>query len=240
MFLSDMSQDQMSAHFSLGTNSNESSTEKPKQIFLTIEGNIGGGKTTMINRLRQECPDYVIIDEPVEQWLQMKDEQGTSLLELFYQDQKRWGYTFQTSAFITRYLSAFTALKQPITKDTIYISERGILTDRYVFAEMLHAQGSLNQVEWDLYTKWFDHFKHSIHIDGIVYVTTAFDVCKERIKIRGRQGEDNIPMTYLDELEQQHEKWLSSTELPVLKISSDADQVQSIKDFVGQLLATGK
>ena len=242
MFLSDMSQEQMNNYFETKSVivGNQAPSSAPKQIFLTIEGNIGGGKTTMINRLRQECPDYIIIDEPVEQWLQIKDENGTSLLELFYQDQKRWGYTFQTCAFITRYLAAFQALQQPITKDTIYISERGILTDRHVFAEMLHAQGSLNAVEWDLYTKWFDHFKNAIHINGIVYVTTTYDECKTRIKTRGRQGEDNIPVEYLNELEKQHELWLSNTELPVLKITSDAEEVQRIKDFVDKLLASTK
>ena len=196
-----------------------------KQIFITIEGNIGGGKSTMINLLRKQYPQYHIIDEPVDQWLSMKDNNGKSLLELFYEDKHRWGYTFQNAAYITRYLNAFHALSQPITQDTIYISERGILTDRYVFATMLKNDGILNEIEWNLYTKWFDRFSSLITVHGIVYITTPSTICDERIKQRNRQGEDSIPQEYLSELEKYHEDWLTNVNIPVLRITSQPENI---------------
>jgi deoxyadenosine/deoxycytidine kinase len=207
-----------------------------KRVLVTIEGNIGGGKSTMINLLRKQYPEYTIIDEPVDQWLSMKNEEGKSLLQLFYEDKQRWSYTFQNCAFITRYLSAFQAMNKPIDRDTIYISERGILTDRYVFATMLRDSGCLTQIEWDLYTKWFDHFKDTVKAAGIVYITTDPNVCKDRIAIRARTGEDGIPQEYLNELTMYHDRWIDNTDVPVLRITSEAKNVDEIHTFVQTLL----
>ena len=190
----------------------------------------------MIKHLREQYPEFVIIDEPVDQWIGMKDAEGNSLLSLFYQDQKRWSYTFQNAAFITRYLSAYEALMKPVDKDTIYISERGILTDRYVFATMLRKDGLLSDIEWELYTRWFDRFKHLINVHGIVYITTDSTLCSSRIKTRGRSEETNIPQAYLDDLEHHHELWLSSSTVPVLRISSDRENVQKIVEFAHSLM----
>ncbi|NCY25540.1 MAG: hypothetical protein EBX37_12000, partial [Alphaproteobacteria bacterium] len=33
-----------------------------RKVFITVEGNIGGGKTTMINLLRKHYPEFEIID----------------------------------------------------------------------------------------------------------------------------------------------------------------------------------
>jgi deoxyadenosine/deoxycytidine kinase len=210
--------------------SSESSSSVAK--IITIEGNIGSGKSTMINRLRTTYDNVVVIDEPVDQWLSMKDENGKSLLELFYGDMNRWSYTFQNSAFITRYLNAYEAIqKHKNTPNTVFISERGILTDRYVFASMLKDNNNLSSIEWQLYTKWFDHFQTLIKIQGIVYIDTPSEVCSERIKKRNREGENNIPLEYLKSLEDYHLKWINNTDLPVLRVSSNASEAQKIVDF---------
>lgn len=215
---------------------------KPLTIkFVTIEGNIGSGKSTLIKHIQTRFPEYSIVDEPVDVWTSLKNDEGKSLLELFYEDKIRWSYTFQNSAFITRTVAAHKAIEEAKVKSiehgkpVVVISERGILTDRYVFASMLKADKCLNQLEWDLYTQWFDHFSKHIKIDGIVYVTTESDVCADRIKIRGRQGEDKIPQVYLDELHEYHENWLNSTELPVLRITSNVDELERMKAFVDAL-----
>jgi len=206
----------------------------PKRVLITIEGNIGGGKSTMIQYIRTKYPEIQIIDEPVEEWMGLKND-GKSLLEHFYEDQTRWSYTFQNAAFITRYLSAFKALNEPIEKDTVYISERGILTDRYVFAQMLRDTGFLNDIEWNLYLKWFHHFEKMIPIQGIVYITTESGECQNRIKIRNRTGEDHIPLDYLQKLDQYHARWLSSTDKPVLFVPSDADRIDEIIKFAKEM-----
>lgn len=229
--------------FSESVFANMIAPKKPKIVYVTIEGNIGSGKSTMIGHIRERFPEYRIVDEPVHIWQALKDETGRSLLELFYTDKKRWSYTFQSSAFITRIMGSTKALNQAmedimngVAGKIVILSERSILTDRHVFASMLKADGDLNPLEWELYTYWFDHFSKDVKLDGIVYVTTDSLVCKDRIKIRGRQGEEGIPQEYLDELTKYHEQWLSTTELPVLRISSNVSELGTIEQFINELL----
>ena len=72
--------------------------------IFTVEGTIGAGKTTLLERLQKEWPEATILLEPVGTWMSIRDRDGTSLLDHFYADKKRWSYTFQTAAFLTRIL----------------------------------------------------------------------------------------------------------------------------------------
>ena len=211
-------------------------------VYVSIEGNIGGGKTTMINHIRERFPDYRIVDEPVHIWQALKDSADRSLLQCFYEDKTRWSYTFQNAAFITRIMGSTAALEKAKSdivsghkEKIVIISERGIFTDRYVFASMLHADGSLNPLEWELYTYWFDHFSKNVKLDGIIYVTTESGVCKDRIKTRGRQGEESISAEYLNELHKYHENWLNNATVPVLRVTSEVAELDKIKEFVDRL-----
>lgn len=205
-------------------------------IIITLEGNIGSGKSTMLNKIKQQYPNWNIVQEPVDIWEQFKTEDGKNLLECFYTDTKRWAYTLQNCAFITRYTTMNNALKlSDPTKKNVFIIERSVLTDRYVFAEMLFGSKMLDPLEWKLYTTWFDYFIKSNAINGIVHITTDFETCKERIIKRGRHGEENISIDYLKSLDEQHHKWLSNTELPVIRITSESEEIKKIEEFINSL-----
>ena len=78
--------------------------KKKKPIIISIDGNIGSGKSTLINILKDEFrfdENIIFLDEPVNEWLQINDG-TTNILDYFYNDKKRWAYTFQNLAFITR------------------------------------------------------------------------------------------------------------------------------------------
>ena len=135
-----------------------------------------------------------------------------------------------------------TAIQKSIrsTKKRIIITERSLLTDRYVFAEMLKDSGDLNEMEWALYAKWFDNFAVDLPIKGVVHVTTAVDTSADRIVQRGRDGEGGIPKEYLAALDRQHYKWLDNTTMPVLRISTEIGQdvqinVEKIRAFVEEI-----
>ena len=209
--------------------------------FISLEGNIAAGKSTMINNIKELYPVYKIIDEPVDLWTSLKNEDGQNLLELFYKDKERWSYTFQYTAFFTRYLASLKAIQaaqaDPQIEPIILLTERSILTDRNVFALMLKDQKCMTQIEWDLYMIWYDHFAKDIHVDAIVYLETNDASCSARIKHRGRHGEDNIPLDYLESLKGYHEAWISSTSIPVLRLSNNSkDEIEQLKTFVDSLL----
>lgn len=212
-------------------------------IIISTDGGIGGGKTTLLEHLRTCLPDVEVVLEPVGEWMRLKDSSGKSLLELFYEDKKRWAYTFQNCAILTRLRTILSAMKT--TTKRVILTERSVLTDRYVFAEMLREDGTLDPLEWELYTTWFNTFAADLPIRGVIYLTTSVGTCAERIVQRGRAGEEHIPLDYLAALDAQHHRWLDRAEreegMPVLRISTEPGvpldvNIEAVRKFIAGLL----
>ena len=209
-------------------------------IILSLDGNIGAGKSTLLQEIRKALPEVIVVDEPVGQWTALKNGEGKSLLELFYEDKKRWAYSFQNCAILTRLKNiqeAVEKLNPNETKLQIILTERSILTDKYVFAEMLRDAGDMDPLEWELYDSWFSIFSKQHPVSGIIYLSTGSTTSKERIHIRNRQGEDRIEMDYLDALDRQHKKWIENAAIPVLTLSTEPGcsvdmNVDSIREFM--------
>jgi deoxycitidine kinase/deoxyguanosine kinase len=216
-------------------------TDKNSPIIVSLEGNIGAGKTTLLNALREAMPYAEFVDEPVGVWTTLTNNAGKSLLEVFYEDKKRWAFTFQQCAFLSRLCLMRDALR--VTKKRVIITERSVLTDREVFATMLRDSGDMDAMEWDLYNRWFTEFAESMPIRGIIYITTGVGTSAERIVKRGRHGEEHIPLDYLAALDAQHQRWLDNTPLPVIRITTEPgaatleQNVAGIRAFVGALVA---
>lgn len=205
-------------------------------IIISLDGNIGAGKSTLLNAIRERLSDEVeIVQEPVDTWEALRNEKGESLLTLFYNDKKRWSYTFQNAAILTRLDAIKNAVKS--AKKRVLISERSVLTDRFVFAEMLYDGGDINELEWQIYNNWFDTFAKELPMRGVIHLTTGVETSADRIKIRGREGESSIPNEYLSALDAQHHKWLSNTDLKVLHLSTENgvsvdDNVTKIREYL--------
>ena len=209
-------------------------------IIITLDGNIGAGKSTLLDALREKISRITVLQEPVGEWLTMKNEKGESLLSLFYKDTSRWCYTFQNCAILTRLIDTLKILKtfkSDVEKPRIIVTERSVLTDRHVFAEMLHKKGKMDALEWTLYNKWFDHFAAELPIKGIIHLATSADTAKTRIGIRGRAGEESIPLDYLEDLDEAHHAWIKSSTLPSLQITTEPgtnvdDVVKQVDDWI--------
>jgi len=167
-----------------------------------IEGNIGVGKSTIVRLLNEHGIETM--QEPVDTWTAVKDEEnGKNILENFYEDPKRWAYTFQSIAFRSRVRGL-----DRLTPGSV--AERSIFTDRRVFAEVARTSGNITNVEWDDYTDWFDWVvsKTDQSAQGFVYLRAEPDVCHQRIQGRARPGEESIPLEYLQRLHERHDAWL--------------------------------
>ena len=178
--------------------------------IISLEGNIGSGKSTILEIMRNKYKDntnVIFVDEPVSEWNLIKDG-DKSILELFYEDKSKYSFTFQIMAYITRLRKLLEVLENNTNK--LVICERSIYTDKYVFAKMLHQQGYINEMEWQTYNYWFDTFKEKTKLNMIIYINTKPETCFERIKKRNRTGESNIPMDYLEHCHRLHEEWLES------------------------------
>ena len=108
---------------------------------ISIEGNIGSGKSTLLSHLKQSLsaenvPQIIFLQEPVDEWENIKDEQGNTMIQKFYGDQTKYSFSFQMMAYISR----LALLKKSIEENpsAIIITERSLFTDKFVFAKMLY------------------------------------------------------------------------------------------------------
>ena len=194
--------------------------------IFSIEGNIGSGKSTLINFLKESDLDVYYLPEPVDLWNEIKDSSGVTILEKYYQDQKKYAFPFQMMAYISR-ISQIKSIKC----DSIVITERCVFTDREIFAKMLYDKGLIEEIEYTIYLKWFDEFK--VDIDGIMYLQTSPHTCATRIKTRNRKGE-TIPIEYLIDCHEYHERWINNTDIPCLVLNNEEQNcfTSQIKEFV--------
>lgn len=201
-------------------------------LLVSIEGNIGAGKTTLLSKLRKSHPEWIAIDEPVDTWSKIRNDNDESILEVFYKDRKRWSYTFQNCALLTRYQNIETAVKEAKERKIdggvqVFLTERCLDTDYHVFTKMLKAEGSIDSLELELYERLLVQLKSTATpLSAIVHVNSSPSLCAQRIRLRGRNGEEAITMDYLQSLDSVQSKWVKSTIVPTISVGDDCKQVE--------------
>lgn len=176
--------------------------------IISVEGNIGSGKSTLVEAMRkhfEDNPNILFIQEPVQEWEQIIDKSGNTVLEKYYANQEKYAFSFQMMAYISR----LSQLRNAMTKgyDTI-ITERCVFTDKMVFAKMLYDEGKIEDVNYQIYNKWFDEFLGELPEFKYIYLKTTPSVAKKRVDTRNRQGEESIPVDYLEQCHNYHDNWL--------------------------------
>lgn len=200
-------------------------------FIFSIEGNIGSGKSTLVDLLKKtkkhkSFPNdlsIVYLQEPVKQWSKIKNENNIGILEEFYKNPKKWAFSFQMMAYISR----LSLLKKTIRENpnSIIITERSIFTDRNVFAKMLYDDKNISHIDYQIYNTWFDEFVKELTLSGIIYVKTSPNKCFERIKKRNRPGE-NIEIKYLNKCSEYHNTWIESQN-NILYLDGDIDFIET-------------
>ena len=204
-------------------------------MVISIEGNIGSGKSTIIKYLQDRCQNkrIIFLQEPVDEWETIKDKEGNTILSLFYKNNKQHSFSFQMMAYISRLHLLREAIKT--NPNSIIITERSLYTDKYVFAKMLYDNKNMSEIEYTIYNKWFHEFMKDIPIAGIIYIKTDPVKCKERIALRNRPGE-TIALSYLIGCHCYHENWLSSVDVPVSTIDGNINlDVHKINEFMKKI-----
>ncbi|XP_065191948.1 deoxycytidine kinase 2-like [Sycon ciliatum] len=232
---------------------------------IAIEGNIGAGKSTFLSILQSNF-NFRAVPEPIADWQNVASEEAgkptENLLDLFYKDPKRWAYTFQTYACLTRVRSQLAPPPADLMQlsNPVLFYERSVYSDRYCFMDNCYKSGLINEMEWRLYCDWHTHLLGALgglHIDGIVYLRVKPEVCMERLKHRNRSEESTVGLDYLSSIHEQHEKWLMRKEtkispvlknVPVFVLESDqefqtdhdrqVEMVGELKDFLANCSST--
>ena len=214
------------------------------KYIISVEGNIGSGKSTLLQRLKlelNELGNYTIVylPEPVDSWNTITDTDGKTIIEKFYADQKKYAFSFQMMAYITRLTQIKRALEEA-PNNTIIITERCLYTDKYIFAKMLYDSDTMSHIEYTIYLKWFDEFAAYTQLSGIIYIETTPEVCLERVAKRSRSGEDLIPLTYLILCDKYHYEWINKTKDSLVLNGNDTINIQLIKDYMINIINKNK
>ena len=180
-----------------------------KPIIISIEGNIGSGKTTFINELMnlekmKTINTICFLKEPVNLWESIKNNNNETIIECFYKEQEKYAFPFQVMAYVSR----IALIKQAIANGFKYIfTERCIYTDKNVFLKMLHESNKVEKMNNDIYNMLFETFTQEYNIYHI-YIQTSPEVALQRVMKRNRAGENNISLEYLTMCDNYHNNWL--------------------------------
>lgn len=183
--------------------------------IVSIEGNIGSGKSTLMKHLKDYYKNnehVIFLKEPVDEWEKIKDNNGKTILEKFYENQEKYSFSFQMMAYISRLNVLREALKSinPLSNTKyIIITERSLYTDKMVFAKMLYETGKMEDVNYQIYLTWFETFLEEFPVHKVIYVKTLPEICYQRITRRCREGEENIPLDYLTSCYKYHEDMMT-------------------------------
>jgi len=191
-----------------------------EKIFIAVAGNIGTGKTTLTNMLSKRF-GWAAHYEAVKDNPYLAD---------FYADMSRWSFPLQVFFLNHRYRA-----HQEITAGTdSAVQDRSIYEDANIFARNLYEQGNMEARD---YYNYLDLYKvmcaHLTPPDLMVYLSKSLPKLKERISIRGREFEKNIPDQYLTNLNRYYDDWMHGYDLGKKLIidSNDLDFLHNSNDF---------
>jgi len=156
-------------------------------IIISVDGNIGSGKSTFVAQLKKQLrwiknKKIIYLQEPVKEWETFVDkETNENILEKFYNNPDNWSFSFQMMAYISRVAQLKNIINKHKNDNYVIITERSVLTDKNVFAQMLYDDKKIHDIDYQIYTRWFNEFTQDIQISGIIYVHTTPEKCHERI-----------------------------------------------------------
>lgn len=182
-----------------------------KNIYLSVMGTMGSGKTTVAKILAKELK-FQLLEENFGE---------NAFLPRFYQDMKRWAFHSQTF-FLMEKINQMLETPKLLEKGSV-VQDTPIEQDAFSYAKALHVLGNMDDAEWRLYLKIYRSFEpYFPKPDLIVYLETSVPAMADRIEKRGRGYEQKIPASYLELLDMLNHKWLSENKtIPVLTIATD-------------------
>ncbi len=177
--------------------------------FIAIAGNIGVGKSTLVNmmceRLGWEPFFEGVVDNPY--------------LADFYANMERWSFQSQIF-FLSRRLRD---LRRLMDFPKTVVQDRSVYEDAEIFAKNLYRQGFIQDRDWKTYRELYEVLTELLPPpDLVVYLEASVSTLLERIELRGRDFEKKIAPDYLAQLNGLYEEWITNFNLcPVLVVPAD-------------------
>lgn len=165
-------------------------------MHIAVAGNIGSGKTTLTGMLAKHY-GWEAMYESVE---------NNPYLASFYQDMQRWSFNIQVYFLNSRFRQIIDLRKKK--KDII--QDRTIYEDAYIFAPNLHEMDLMATRDFENYTQLFELMSQFLQApDLLIYLKADVSTLVSQIQKRGRAYENDIRISYLENLNEKYEKWIS-------------------------------
>ncbi len=168
--------------------------DSSNKMFVVVAGNIGCGKTTLTQKLSERLkwkPLFESVD-------------GNPFLDDFYKDMERWSYHLQVY-FLTHRFNTHRFIEQSHSSS---VQDRSIYEDAHIFARSLYEQKKMSQREYETYRNLYETMVEYLHPpDLMIYLRRSVPKLMERIKLRNRDCEKDIAVSYISQLNQYYDEW---------------------------------
>ena len=177
--------------------------------FVAVAGNIGVGKSTLVEMLCVRMgwePFY----EPVAENPYLVD---------FYKNMDAWSFHSQVF-FLTHRLRSHYNLWQHASS---VVQDRSVYEDAEIFAKNLYLQGHIQKRDYQTYRDLYETTMRFLPPpDLVIYLRGAVPTLMNRISSRGRAYERTITFDYLEGLNSLYETWIDNFTLcPILAVPAD-------------------
>jgi deoxyadenosine/deoxycytidine kinase len=188
---------------------------------IAIAGNMGSGKSTLVEFLSSTygvMPFYEPNDE-------------NPYLSDFYKDMQRWA--FQSQLY---FLSNKFRLHQELDRQTGVVAlDRTIFEDAEIFAMALFQMRKISKRDWETYQAFYRAILDAIRPpDLMIYLRCSMRTLRQRIRLRGRAMEQDVPLAYLKRLDRLYEQWIDSYTMSDVLVL-ETDELDYIHDLVHRL-----
>jgi deoxyadenosine/deoxycytidine kinase len=170
------------------------------KMFVVVAGNIGSGKTTLTNKLSEKL-NWKPYFESV---------QDNPYLADFYENMSRWSFPLQVY-FLTHRFNTHKLIESGMGSS---IQDRSIYEDANIFAKSLFETGDLDARDYENYCSLYESMIQYLSPPTLmIFLKRSVPKLTERIKLRGRDYEQAIPIDYLTKLNQYYDEWYDNYDL---------------------------
>src|SRR5690606_9672794 len=177
--------------------------------FVAVDGNIGVGKSTLVEMLSARL-GWEPFFEPATENPYLAD---------FYANMDQWSFHSQVYFLAHRLRAHYNLASRPSS----VVQDRSVYEDAEIFARNLYLQGHIQDRDYQTYRDLYETTLRFLPApDLVVYLRASVPTLLNRISNRGRTYEQTISDDYLESLNTLYEQWIDNFSLcPVLAVPAD-------------------